>query len=239
MRRGLTTALAVAALLAACSVTWPSPTPSVDQLTSRAPSPPASEAPASTGATDSGPIVVIDPPGRPYDGADILAAMRESRRPGGVPDQLETDAIATAVAEQVWTIGGEPWALVGIGGTCGAQMCDLEVGGSRGGVVGEDLYLFSVDLDDGSVTLLDSVLLGLDPETVEALDIAARERWEDNLSGYLLAAARWRAPPDEHRFELAYRSGGEEGSPQIDLILDVEAGTVEPMPASFIGPGPA
>ncbi|HEX7197446.1 MAG TPA: hypothetical protein VF364_11515, partial [Candidatus Limnocylindria bacterium] len=47
--------------------------------------------------------------GRPFDAEAILAAMRDSRRPGGVPDEMQTDAIAAAVADAIWTIDGEPW----------------------------------------------------------------------------------------------------------------------------------
>ncbi|HEX2884697.1 MAG TPA: hypothetical protein VHQ42_09000, partial [Candidatus Limnocylindria bacterium] len=47
---------------------------------------------------------VLPGPGQPLDGDGVLAAMRASRRPGGVPDQLETEPIARRIAESVWTI---------------------------------------------------------------------------------------------------------------------------------------
>jgi hypothetical protein len=151
-----------------------------------------------------------------------------------VPDELETTEIATAVAESVWTLGGEPWAIVAIGGSCGASTCDLEVAGAPARGAGEDLYLFRIDPGTGDVELVQSVLLGLEPAHVEALDRFARDRWGGDLDDYALATARWLPPPDDGRFVLAYRSGGEEGSPGIDLLVDLDAGTVEEMPASWL-----
>jgi hypothetical protein len=232
VRRGPPIALVVASLLAACADPVPSSSPRTATPTPAETSPAPSEPEPSEPSAAPTPLLAVEPPGRPYDAEAMLAAMRESRRPGGVPDELETEAIAAAVADQVWTIGGEPWATIGIGGSCGPRTCQLEVAGSRGGGIGEDLYVFDVDLDDSTVTLLDSVLLGLEPETITGLDRVAREGWDEDLSGYGLAAVRWLPPPDDGRFELSYRSGGEEGSPQVDLIVDVDAGTVEPRPAS-------
>src|SRR5919106_411779 len=40
------------------------------------------------------PPLDIGESGRPFEAADLLEAMRSSPRPGGVPDQLETEAIA-------------------------------------------------------------------------------------------------------------------------------------------------
>ena len=190
-------------------------------------------APASGSAAPT-PLVAVDPPGRPYEAEDILALMRESRRPGGVPDEIETPEIAAAVAEQIWTIGGRPWAVASIGGSCGPERCDLEVAGSPGGVAGEDLYLFGVDPATGSVELLQSVLLGLDPETVSELDRLVRERYEGDLDDYGLSTVQWLPPPDVGRFVLAYRSGGEEGSPALDLVFDAVTGEVSTLPTSVI-----
>lgn len=86
----------------------------------------------------------------------------------------------------------------------------------------------------GDVELLGSTLLGIDPATVEALDRLARERWDGDLDGFGLAAARWQRPPDHDRFVMAYRSGGEEGSPAVDLVIDVETGTVTESPTSAV-----
>jgi len=153
--------------------------------------------------------------------------MRESRRPGGVPDTLETPAIAAAVAERLWTFGPGGWATSSVGGGCGPQVCSLEVGGTAEGALGEDLYVFTIDPASGAVSLMDASLGGTPAELVEALDAAARETWEGSLQGLGLASIAWQPPPDEGTFILTYRSGGEEGSPGVTLLLDVIEGTAE------------
>lgn len=218
--------IVLAAALAACA-TDEAPTP----ITT--PEPSAVES-ATVPSADATPLLEVPVPGRPYDGEAILAAMRDSRRPGGVPDELETADIAQAVAAEVYTLTGEPWAAIAVGGSCGAEACDLEVAGAPAGGAGEDLYLFRVVRSTGSVELLQSVLLGIGPETVEELDRIARERWTGDLDAFGLSAARWQRPPDEARFAMAYRSGGEEGSPGVNLVVDVEAGTVSEAPTSAI-----
>lgn len=232
MRRASLLVAVLAALLAACATERPTPTQSDPSPTPA----PTSAAPTASVEASAGPSLAPPAPGRPYESEDILAAMRESRRPGGVPDELETAEIAGAIADEIWTLGGEPWAIVAIGASCGEPSCDVEVAGAPAGGAGEDLYLFRVDPARGAVELLQSILLGIDPATVEALDAYARDRWSGDLDGFALATARWLPPPDDGRFVLAYRSGGEEGSPAFDLLVDVEAGTVSEMPTSRLRP---
>jgi len=236
VRRHLTTLLITIAALAACASVSETDTPSLPPSSGDVSSP--SSMPQSTGpdtpAPEATPPVAIDAPGRPYDADDILALMADSRRPGGVPSELQTPEIAAAIAEHVWTIGGKPWAVASIGGSCGSQACDLEVGGAPGGLAGEDLYLFRIDPATGSVELIQSVLLGLGPDTVEALDRLVRDRYDGDLDGFGLATVRWLPPPDDGRFVLAYRSGGEEGSPALDLVFDLATGEVSEMPASWL-----
>jgi hypothetical protein len=160
-------------------------------------------------------------PGRPYEAAEVLAAMRDSRRPGGVPDQLETDAIAAAVAERLWTWDGEPWDGLSIGGACGPEGCSLDVAGSPGGGAGTDLYSFSIDPAAGDVEMTASDLHGYPPALESELDAIARAALAaDQLRGLRLSGGRWLPPPDEGRYWLAYRSGGEEGAPGVDVLLD-------------------
>jgi hypothetical protein len=78
------------------------------------------------------------------------------------------------------------------------------------------------------------VLLGIEPETVAELDRLVRERYDGDLEDFALATVRWLPPPDEGRFILAYRSGGEEGSPAIDLEFDAASGEVIEMPTSWL-----
>lgn len=239
MRRAISF-LAGAALLAACTSEDPGPTiePSPTAVLSSSPSatvePTASPSPIPSPSPEPTPAVTVDAPDRPYDAATILDAMRDSRRPDGVPAQLQTLEVAGALADRIWTIGGEPWEAIAIGASCGFDSCLVEIAGTPRGAAGEDLYVFDVDVASGSYDLVDATLLGLGPDTVTALDRFARERTSVELDGFALASARWLPPPDDGQFVLAYRSGGEEGSPRVDLLVDVEAGTVTPLPEARV-----
>ena len=159
--------------------------------------------------------------GHPFDAATLLAAMRESRRPGGVPDQIETEGIAAAVAGSIWTYGGQPWSTQSVGGSCGPVTCTLEVAGAGPDAQGDDVWVFAITPGTGEVRLVTAELGSVPPEIVAELDTLARSLDEGgSLGSMLLASASWLPPPDEGRFDLSYRSGGEEGSCSIDLRLD-------------------
>lgn len=166
-------------------------------------------------------------PGRPYDAQDVLRAMRESRRPGGVADELQTPEVAGQVAEQLWTWDGAPWTSLAVGGSCGTDACTLEIAGSVDGGAGADAYSFTVDPGSGAVQLLSSDLHGYPLNLDDQLDAVAREQLPAaSLEGMALLGARWLPPPDTGRYWLSYRSGGEEGSPGLDILVDLAAGTV-------------
>jgi hypothetical protein len=144
-----------------------------------------------------------------------------------VPDQLETQEIAAAIAAQAWTWDGEPWETISLGGSCGTSGCSLDLAGAPPGEQGTDLYSFSVDPGTGEVQLLASDLHGHPVALQEQLDAAARAGLgPDVLDGMELVASRWLAPPQRDRYWLAYRSGGEEGSPGLDVLLDAASGEV-------------
>lgn len=148
--------------------------------------------------------------------------MRTSRRPGGVPDQVETDAIAAAVAEAIWTYDGEPWTTMAIGGSCGAATCLLEVAGTGSGAAGEDLWVFEVTPSTGAVTVTTAELRSLPDELIGELDELMRNEILSpaNFSPeWALTTVRWLPPPDDGRFVLSYRSGGEEGSCRADFTI--------------------
>jgi hypothetical protein len=195
------------------------PTPSPRATNGSAPA----SAPASA-AGSAAPNAAM--PGRPYDAEMVLAAMRTSRRPGGVPDQLETQAIAATVADGIWTFDGLPWATMSVGGSCGPASCTLEVGGAPADAIGEDVYVMSVGLASGEVILLERNLRGLPSELAARLDATARAMWAGDLSGLTLATVQWSLPPNASVYLLSYRSGGEEGAPGVDLRLDIEAEAV-------------
>jgi hypothetical protein len=184
---------------------------------------------ASPAGTPPVPLVELPDPDTPFIAADVLDAMRASRRPGGVPDQLETAAIGGAIADRLWTLSGEPWPEMTVAGSCGSHTCTVEVGGVPHGAPGEDLYVFSVDPATASVTPVESTLRGVPAELLPELDAATRELWDGDLDGLALSSVRWLAPPDGPAVVLAYRSGGEEGAPAVDLLLDLATGTIEPV----------
>jgi len=216
--------------LSACTVPSVSPSPSG----ARSPAPPSSvpsasptPAPSPVTSVQPTPSVEIGHPGRPYDGAAILEAMKASRRPGGVPDELETPGIAAAVAEQVWTFAGAPWQTVAIGASCGPERCTLDVAGTPEGGAGEDLYTFSIVPASGAVSLLVADLHGYPTALDAELDAVARRGLDaERLAGLKLLGARWLQPPESGRFVLSYRSGGEEGSGALDVVIDLPSHTV-------------
>lgn len=152
--------------------------------------------------------------------------MATTPRPDGVPAPLQTEAVAAAVAASIWTFDGAPWDTIVAEGTCGAS-CALEVAGTRDGAAGEDLWVFIVDPSSGAVELTaaearaipDETVADLD-EIVRALDPAGR------LDGMALTSVAWQPPPNEGRFALSYRSGGEEGSCSAEVLIDARDGRV-------------
>jgi hypothetical protein len=150
--------------------------------------------------------------------------MASSRRPGGIPRQLQTTPIAVAIAAQVWTYDGTPWPAITTGGSCGPQSCTLDVSGIPDRGAGEDLYTFAITPADASVELLVADLHGYPKDLDAELDAIARAGVDPGrLAGLDLVGARWLPPPRDGQFVLSYRSGGEEGSPALDVTVDLGA----------------
>lgn len=225
MRR---TGLAMAALLvastAACTAEAPLPTSLTPTTSATSPTatasplatvtPMPSEAPGPSG-------IELPAAGKPFDAVTILTAMGESRRPGGVPDELETDAIAGAVAATISTFDGLPWTTMAASGSCGLDSCMLELGGTRPDSHGDDIWIFDVRPADGTVAVATAELRGLPNQLLPVLDGLARSLLPaTTLDGLLLTSARWLPPPDGVQFVLSYRGDGEEGSCILDLTLD-------------------
>jgi hypothetical protein len=208
-RPAMLAALAVTLALASCATPLPS----------------GRQAPASSGATAQPSRAAAVVPGQPYDAAALLAAMRDSRRPGGVPDRLESAALAESVAAQIWTWDGEPWSIITVGGACARERCTLDVAGTRAGAAGADLYSFEV-LSDRKVSLVTTDLHAYDVALDRVLDHTAREATGVQLAGLTYVGASWLPPPDAGVYRLTYRSGGEEGSPGVDVLLDLVSGRV-------------
>lgn len=148
--------------------------------------------------------------------------MRDSRRPGGVPDAVQTVSIADQMAAALWTYDGAPWPTVAISGSCGPDTCTIDVSGTPDGAAGEDLYTFSVTPADETVELLVADLHGYPSDLDGEFDAIARGGVAaERLAGLGLVGARWLPPPDDGRFVASYRSGGEEGSAALDVTLDL------------------
>jgi hypothetical protein len=231
--RSLAERLAAAAVvltvlaLAACEATaTPSPSaPSASPLASESDTPQptsptrASPTPEPTAAVD------VPEPGRPWDGTTLLREMAASTRPDGVPASMQTLPVADALADAIWTVDGATWDTFAIGGFCGSTTCTLEVAGTHLSRAGEDLWVVEVDPASARVEVIDADVRSLPPELVEELDALARAGVD--LDGMILGTARWLPPPaDAGRFELSYRSGGEEGSCRQELVLDATSGEI-------------
>lgn len=208
--------VACATVLGACSTPLSSPTATESPGSSA-----QTASPSPTSSHTSG------EPGRPYQASDVLAAMRASRRPGGVAQQLQTDEVAGEVAALLWTWDGSAWTDLAIGGACGPETCTLEITGSTDGLAGADAYSFSVATGGGDVQLVDADLHGYPPSLEPDLGaIAASGLTAEQLDGLALVGVRWLTPPESGRYWLSYRSGGEEGSPGLDVLVDLPAGQV-------------
>lgn len=224
-RRALAALVGAAVLLAACAASV-SPQPTAEERTPAA----TASAAASASATAAESATQVPGPGwpqagLPYDGAEILDAMRSSRRPGGVPDALETDPVAQAVAERLWTIDGTAWDTIAASGSCtSATACRLELSGSRSGWLGEDVWVLDVDPSVPTIGVADTTLGSVPPGVATDLEGLAASLVD--LEGLGLTSVRWTPPPDDERFELSYRDAGEEGGCTVELALDAVAGMI-------------
>ncbi|MCA1568764.1 MAG: hypothetical protein LC798_00260 [Chloroflexi bacterium] len=148
--------------------------------------------------------------------------MRDSRRPGGVPDELETEAIAEAVAGRILTLDGEAWTTTTAGGSCGPRTCTLEIAGADPGSQGDDLWVFEVEPATATVEVVSTDLRALPPALVDHLDELTRSIFPGRLQGLNLSNARWLPTPDETQFVMSYRDGDEEGSAcGADISVDM------------------
>jgi hypothetical protein len=196
-----------------------------------APVPTGSQAAATASATPEGSVPTAEPtipgpiPARPYDTAAVRQAMRDSRRPGGVPAELQTDEVAAGVANELWTWNGERWPQLVIGGSCGPSTCTLEVAGTPVNAAGADLYVLRVVPASAVASVESSDLHGYPAQLNEALKAIARTVAPDAIAGLRFASAQW-IPSAPGQYLLAYRSGGEERSPGVDLLIDTATRTL-------------
>lgn len=164
--------------------------------------------------------------GRPFVAGDILEAMRQSRRPGGVPDELETEAIAGAIADEIWTLEGAPWTSIVAGGSCGPAECTLEVSGAPADAVAEDAWVFAITPSSGGVAVASAVLRGMSASLLDRADRVVRGSPSAPAPAAILASGRWLPPPDDGTVVLSYRNGAEAGTCGVDYTVDVEGAAV-------------
>jgi len=225
-REWLSLALIVLAATA-CTTATPSPTPGQATPTEASSTEAATPSPTDAISLQPSPGIALPEPGRPFDAATLLAAMRESRRPGGVADEIETDAIATALADAIWTFDGQPWTTTAIVGSCGPETCTLEIAGVRDGMTGDDLWVFAVTPATGSIEVVSAELRVLPAEVPVVVDELVRSvDTAGSVAGMLLTSLKWLPPPDGGTFVASYRTGGEEGSCGVDLTLDAARAVV-------------
>jgi hypothetical protein len=222
LRDALPALVCLALLASGCRLAGQAPVSATQQ-----PSPSPTATATQEASTAPSPAGALSSPAAPYDVDAILAMMGESRRPGGVPDVLQNRQVAASIAHAARTWDGEPWATISISAACGPEECSLELAGAPDDGAGTDLYSFSVDPDARRVELVATDLHGY-PANLEAdLDAAARAALDSGqLDGLALVSARWLPPPDTDQYLLAYRSGGEEGAPRLDVLLDLASGEV-------------
>lgn len=224
LRRVLLATLAVALGCTGCTAVAPSPPPTAMRSQ---PAPNGTPSSTATPRASSTPPIAVPQTGRPYAADQVLAAMRDSRRPGGVPDQIETSEVAAGLAAAIWTYDGHPYPALVVGGSCGPTRCTVEVSGTPVGAAGTDLYAFAVTPGSGAVEVEATDLHGYPPGLDALLDQVARDTGSPcPVEGLALSGATWRIPPDAGRFWAHYRSGGEEGSPGLDVLIDLSAGSV-------------
>lgn len=222
-------------LLAAC--TGPPPVSPTAAIPSASPTPIHTPGPTATGSPEEAASpagIPLPAPGRPWEGAALLEAMGSSTRPGGVPPEVQTSAVADVLARTVWTVDGTPWETMGVGGFCGPSTCTLDLSGAHLGRAGEDLWTVEVDLATGEVTPVVTDVRSLPWDLVDDLDRLARSLDDEgDLGPMALASARWLPPPAEPgQFVLSYRSGGEEGSCAQEILIDADDGEIVERSAS-------
>ena len=165
--------------------------------------------------------------GTPYAAADILAALAASDR---VPAALRTDDVAAAVAEalasQLTTYDGRPYAALTLSASCddGGARCDLQAKGVPAFAPDRDtadFYTFAVDLGTGVVLAAgEPALRGFPPDLVPSLDAAVQSSLGDRLAGTTLLAAHWVPPPAADAYLLRYGTGDEEADEQLIVRYD-------------------
>jgi hypothetical protein len=173
------------------------------------------------------PIATVAPTGhgRPYTAEMIAAELLDV--PDGFPPELQTEFIAAAIADRIWTYDGRPYREVWITGSCNEPVrtrCDLTL---------EGLPAFAPTRDDADsywfVVHVDAPILGPEsgqglrgfpPDVAHAIDALARSLDTDGrFRAEALRGIDWALPPPDDAFVLTYGDDNE-GDTMIFVTLD-------------------
>jgi hypothetical protein len=176
---------------------------------------------------DLSPLATVAPTGhgQPYTAEMIAVELADVSY--NFPPELQTEFIAAALADRIWTYDGRPYREVWFTGSCNEGVrirCDLSLTGlpafapTRGDV---DTYWFVVHL--GSPILgpeAGQALGGFPPDLVPAIDALARSLDIDGrFKAEALRGIDWALPPPDDAFVLTYGDDNE-GDTTIVVTLD-------------------
>ena len=172
------------------------------------------------------PIATVAPTGhgRPYTPEMMVAELMDV--PYNFPRELQTDFVAAALADRIWTFDGRPYRELSISGSCdegGLGRCDLSVSGLPAFAPNRetnDHYYFSVNVQSAVVIPGASGLEAYPPELGPEVDALVRSLdTERQLQKQGLRGVEWALPPPDDAFRLVY-GGDNEGDLMIYVTLD-------------------
>ena len=215
----------VAAALAACGPVMPSATDAGASKASPAGSPSTSVAPSPSPAADL--------PGRPYDGATLLALMRAQRQPA-LDASLVREDVANAMAQQVWTYDGMPYQATLFEAACEGPTCTV-------GLTGLPAFATDPTFADTYRWVLDPGSAALQPEgawpslsgyphelDAELAAEAQRLDTDGRLDGLQLSSARWVSDAGRRTFQLQFDDGLDPAS-GVSVLLNRTDQVLEPV----------
>ena len=172
------------------------------------------------------PIATVAPTGhgRPYTPEMMVAELMDV--PYNFPRELQTDFVAAALADQIWTYDGRPYRELNLVGDCyGSPRCDLRVIGLPAFASTRDQsdsHSFSIELPTRVVTRSYSGgLRGYPPELGPEVEALARSL--DTAGRYAdlpLRRVLWALPPPGDAYLVQFQRGSLEDAIVRCVALD-------------------